>query len=342
MSLQLNLEGDKEVPPEVRGWNWGAFMLTWIWGICNGTLISLLSLIPGIHLIMMFVLGAKGNEWAWRNKNWQSVEQFQRSQRKWAVWGLTLWGLGLGLAILLPVALIGFGVSMEMPEIKKMIVDFEPQRKYVNYALQMAERDPRYNGALGAPLRVRGPAEAINRNGYTEISVPVAGPRGEGTMFVRTRKDNAEMRLERAELELQNMERMRLDTRAEQIKEIAEEHRIVKLEAAVRAETKWKRREPSGKAEAEEFYKEALKRIEKDKEVKQFLGDRISAQVENATVNFEGPAGEAKFCVDLQGNGQDGRLVMDGRRSMGRWDLEGAQLEVQGRVLRFPAQELSP
>ena len=40
---------------------------------------------------MCFVLGAKGSEWAWQNKRWDSVEHFQRVQKKWALWGLGLY-----------------------------------------------------------------------------------------------------------------------------------------------------------------------------------------------------------------------------------------------------------
>ena len=31
------------LPPELTGWNWGAFFLTWIWGIGNSTFIALLA-----------------------------------------------------------------------------------------------------------------------------------------------------------------------------------------------------------------------------------------------------------------------------------------------------------
>jgi hypothetical protein len=37
----------KAIPAEIRLWNWGAFLLNWIWGIGNQTYIALLALIPG-------------------------------------------------------------------------------------------------------------------------------------------------------------------------------------------------------------------------------------------------------------------------------------------------------
>ncbi len=82
----------KAIPPEIDRWNWGAFLLNWIWGVGNNTFIALLTFIPffGI-LIMPFVLGAKGSAWAWRNGRWDSIEHFKRVQRLWAIWGAVIW-----------------------------------------------------------------------------------------------------------------------------------------------------------------------------------------------------------------------------------------------------------
>jgi hypothetical protein len=81
----------KVIPAEIKCWNWGAFLLNWIWGIGNNTYIALLALIPFVSFIMLFVLGAKGSAWAWRNGRWDSVEHFKRVQRRWAIWGLVIW-----------------------------------------------------------------------------------------------------------------------------------------------------------------------------------------------------------------------------------------------------------
>lgn len=74
-------------PDGVRGWSWGAFSLTWIWAVSNKTWIGLLTFVPLVGWIMPFVLGAKGREWAWQNKRWDSVEHFNRVQRRWSLWG---------------------------------------------------------------------------------------------------------------------------------------------------------------------------------------------------------------------------------------------------------------
>lgn len=78
------------VPPEIQGWNWGAFLLNWIWGLGNSTFIALLTLLPVVNIVMVFVLGAKGNAWAWQNKRWDSVEHFKRVQRQWTIAALVL------------------------------------------------------------------------------------------------------------------------------------------------------------------------------------------------------------------------------------------------------------
>src|SRR5689334_653026 len=66
------------VPPEIQRWNWGAFLLNWIWGIGNDTYIALLMFVPLVNFVMMFVLGAKGSAWAWRNRRWHDIEHFKR------------------------------------------------------------------------------------------------------------------------------------------------------------------------------------------------------------------------------------------------------------------------
>jgi len=47
-----------QLPPEIKGWNWGAFFLSWIWGLGNGTYIALLCLIPFVNIVMIFIPGA--------------------------------------------------------------------------------------------------------------------------------------------------------------------------------------------------------------------------------------------------------------------------------------------
>lgn len=93
-----------EIPDGVKGWSWGAFMLTWIWAIGNKTWIGLLALIPYIGFIVAIMLGIKGREWAWQNKKWDSVEHFQKVQRRWSFWGLAIVGIAI-IGILAAIAI---------------------------------------------------------------------------------------------------------------------------------------------------------------------------------------------------------------------------------------------
>ncbi len=78
------------IPDEIRKWNWGALFLNLIWGLGNRTYIALLCLIPIVGVVMAFVLGAKGNKWAWQNKRWKSIEHFKRVQKIWSWVGLAV------------------------------------------------------------------------------------------------------------------------------------------------------------------------------------------------------------------------------------------------------------
>ncbi len=92
------------IPREIGGWNWGAFLLNWIWAIGNSVWIGLLALVPYAGFIMAIVLGVKGNEWAWRYKRWDSVEHFKRTQSTWAKWGLGILLGSIVFAILIGIA----------------------------------------------------------------------------------------------------------------------------------------------------------------------------------------------------------------------------------------------
>ncbi|MBE9076394.1 tetratricopeptide repeat protein [Romeria aff. gracilis LEGE 07310] len=80
------------VPDEIRGWNWGAFLLSGIWCLPNQVWIGLLSWVPPASFVMPFVLGAKGNEMAWKSRRWKSVDAFKSHQKGWTIAGLVTSG----------------------------------------------------------------------------------------------------------------------------------------------------------------------------------------------------------------------------------------------------------
>ncbi len=103
-ALMATATGPAPVPPEIPGWNWGAFLLPGLWCVNNQVWWGLLSWIGCVPFVPMIgwlatggVLGAKGNEWAWKSRSWRSVEEFQRNQKHWAIAGFITWGSMVGL-----------------------------------------------------------------------------------------------------------------------------------------------------------------------------------------------------------------------------------------------------
>ena len=91
------------LPDELRGLNGGAFFLNWIWAIAHSTWLGLLAFVPYIGFVVPFVLLFKGNEWAWQNRKWSSVEQFKATQRIWTIWGVGLTVLAIAFLVFLGV-----------------------------------------------------------------------------------------------------------------------------------------------------------------------------------------------------------------------------------------------
>ena len=99
------------VPEEVKGWSWGGFFLSWIWAIGNSVWIGLLALVPYVGFVMAIVLGAKGREWAWQAKHWDSIEQFKQVQRTWSIAGFILAGIGVLAVILILVVIVVVAIN---------------------------------------------------------------------------------------------------------------------------------------------------------------------------------------------------------------------------------------
>ena len=46
-----------------------------------------MTIVPLVGYVMPIILGFKGNEWAWQNKRWKSIDHFKNAQKRWAIWG---------------------------------------------------------------------------------------------------------------------------------------------------------------------------------------------------------------------------------------------------------------
>ena len=89
-----NTSGQNDiVPAEIAGWNWGAFMFPVLWSISHETWFGLLALVPGLDIVVRFVLAARGNELAWQHRRFQSLDQFTDIQRIWRNWSIGAMGV---------------------------------------------------------------------------------------------------------------------------------------------------------------------------------------------------------------------------------------------------------
>lgn len=182
-------QGSAAIPPEeIRGWNWGAFFLHLIWGMGNNTLVALFMLAPGINLILPFVLGARGSEWAWQNKRWESIAQFKDVQRIWAICGILFAAVSAAGAA----GIVGIFV---------LVITL--MKGGAAYQMAMAELagNPRVIATVGEPMEaglfVSGSSETSGPSGQADISFDIEGPRGEATVYVKAIKAEGEWSLRR-------------------------------------------------------------------------------------------------------------------------------------------------
>lgn len=93
----VNTSGARSTVPEdvKRGWNWGGCTLGCFWALAmRMPLWALAALVSGfcalLSIPLAIFLGIKGNELAWQNRHFESVEQFRAVQRAWAIWGVSV------------------------------------------------------------------------------------------------------------------------------------------------------------------------------------------------------------------------------------------------------------
>ena len=109
---------EDQTPEEIQRWNWSAFILGPIWGVVHGlwwTILGYIALTPlplplPVRIIVFFgvmlILGLKGNEMAWRARQWDSAEKFLAVQQRWATWSVVF---AIGALVAFIVFLLGQG-----------------------------------------------------------------------------------------------------------------------------------------------------------------------------------------------------------------------------------------
>lgn len=175
-----NQPKDTPIPPQLHRWNWGAFLLNWIWGLGNSTYIALLMFVPFVNLIMIFVLGAKGSEWAWKNRLWENEDHFVRTQRNWALAGLAvllalplLMGLFFYLISLIFTSSDAYKLSLEQVRANKSVIEI-----------------------MGEPIQpgwfITGQIKTSGASGTANLSIPISGPNCSGNAISRSTKIDGE------------------------------------------------------------------------------------------------------------------------------------------------------
>jgi len=173
MQNQSPIHRNDPMPLELQGWNWGAFFLNWVWGLAHNTPIALLMFVPGVNIVMLFVLGAKGNAWAWANNEWRDVEHFKRTQRIWARVGVgAFFGIPLFFGVIFAVVMMAFNSS----DAYRLTVD------------ELRDH-PALERHLGLPVEpagwwTSGNIQINNDGGWAELNFDVEGSKASGTVFV--------------------------------------------------------------------------------------------------------------------------------------------------------------
>ncbi|WP_200807610.1 zinc ribbon domain-containing protein [Urinicoccus timonensis] len=81
--------------------NWGAFTLVAVWALGNKLyLLAILECIPLVNIILAFVAGFKGNEWAARSLDYRDMDEFARIQEPWNRAGLSVFIITLVILFL--------------------------------------------------------------------------------------------------------------------------------------------------------------------------------------------------------------------------------------------------
>lgn len=116
------------IDPFLKKWNWGAFLLSWIWAFGHGlALWGVIALaagfVPGIGSLaalgIAIYLGVKGNELAWETGKYASLEVLRETEKKWTKWAIIVMCVVLAVTIVALVAifmLVGLSATTSTSE----------------------------------------------------------------------------------------------------------------------------------------------------------------------------------------------------------------------------------
>jgi|GEM_PF-4626364 len=209
-SLPLDpLNPDREQP--ASGWNWGGFFLPLIWGICHRCWIAWLVFIPILGpLVVPFILGFKGNDWAWNNKSWESAAEFNRVQKKWAKVGLILVIIKIAIVVAWNSGFLSKQLRFQLPHFKKLSISAPHLEKSVLAEVLLSlKKDTDLLKEMGEPLKT-GKVLRLRRGNESnlkelfDIELEISGSIKKGSAFVEAEVDTGVVLLKQLVVYFQN------------------------------------------------------------------------------------------------------------------------------------------
>ena len=94
MDFEKEMEMEREIKMRERekeaemGWNWGAFMFPIQFALGTKAYLALLTLVPILNLIWLFVSGSQGARWAYDSGYFTNIDEFNGAMRSWNRAGL--------------------------------------------------------------------------------------------------------------------------------------------------------------------------------------------------------------------------------------------------------------
>lgn len=104
-------------------WNWGPFALTFLWAIYyRFWLLAIVSLIPGIGLLIGIILAIVGNEWAWQKNKQKNYATFIAQQQTWNKIGV-IYSISCCVVIALSIILCAYNLYV-IPLLKYIKINY--------------------------------------------------------------------------------------------------------------------------------------------------------------------------------------------------------------------------
>ena len=167
---------DQEFPEHLKKWNWGAFLLNWLWGIGNNTYSAFKIFIPIYGFYYILKLGAHGNEYAWKNCTWRDEEHFLKVQRNWA-------RAALGY--------LAFCILLALPMFMFVGKVFKTSEPYLMSLSQM-ENSQTFISEVGVPYEtgfITGSISTSGHQGNANMAFTIEGENGEAEVYIKALKD---------------------------------------------------------------------------------------------------------------------------------------------------------